>query len=78
MEFKIINEDKPGYIKEIGGVFGDLKINITYLVSKTDYRRKFSTVTVRCDPITETKVEKLLVRIKKIKGTKEVTCKHIR
>lgn len=78
LEFKIINEDQPGYLKQVGAVFGDSKINITYLISQTDNRRKFSAVTLRCDPVSEKRIEKLMVKLKKIRGTREVVYKQIR
>ncbi|MFH1193217.1 MAG: RelA/SpoT family protein [Candidatus Jorgensenbacteria bacterium] len=72
-EFKVVNEDRPGYLKEVTGAFGELKVNITYLQSQTDPRRKFSLVTARSPLIQKTKLEKLLVKLKKIPGTREVS-----
>ncbi len=75
VEFKIINTDRPGYLKEATGTFAESRINITDLHSQTDHRLKFSTVTVRCDLLTDDKIQKILVRIKKLAGTKEVNYK---
>ena len=72
LEFKIINLDRTGYLKDITAAFGQLKVNITYLNSQTDPRHTFSAVTVRCDSIPKHKMEKLLVLLKKVQGTKEV------
>lgn len=75
IEFRIVNEDRPGYLKEITSAFGELKINITYLQSQTDPREKFSVVIARCAQLPETKLKKLLVKLKKISGTREVRYK---
>jgi len=78
MEFKIINQDRPGFLKDVTGAFAELKINITYLNSATDQRGTLSTVIVRCEILTEEKIRKLLVKLKKIAGTKEVNYKFNR
>ncbi|PIT91621.1 hypothetical protein COU12_02160 [Candidatus Jorgensenbacteria bacterium CG10_big_fil_rev_8_21_14_0_10_54_38] len=72
-EFKVVNEDRPGYLKEVTGAFGELKVNISYLQSQTDPRRKFSLITARSPLIQKTKLAKLLVKLKKIPGTREVS-----
>ncbi|MBI5732399.1 bifunctional (p)ppGpp synthetase/guanosine-3',5'-bis(diphosphate) 3'-pyrophosphohydrolase [Candidatus Jorgensenbacteria bacterium] len=78
IEFKIVNEDRPGYLKDITAAFGDLKINITHLTSTTDHRHKFSSVTAKCEPISKDRLERALVKIKKIPGTREISYKFNR
>jgi len=78
LEFRIVNSDRPGYLKEITAVFGEMKINITYLQSQTDSRSKFSTVSIYCNTLAEEKIQKLLVKLKKLNGTKEVNYKTSR
>jgi len=73
MEFKIIHTDKNGFLKEVTTVFADLRINILYLQSHTDRRKEFSTITIRTEVLTEVKIQKILLKIKKIQGTKEIT-----
>ena len=75
LEFRIVNSDRPGYLKEITAVFGEMKINITYLQSQIDNRSKFSTVAIHCNVLAEEKIQKLLVKLKKLNGTKEVNYK---
>lgn len=72
IEFKIINEDRPGFLKEVTSAFAQLKINITFLTSATDERMKYSSVRVKCPCLKQQKLEKLLVKIKKIPGVREV------
>lgn len=77
LELKIICKDRPGYLKELGGVFGDAKINITYLNTQTDPREVFSTITVRLGNIQKAKLEKLITKIKMISDTREITYRFI-
>lgn len=75
MEFRIVSQDRPGYLKEITSAFAALKINITYLNSETDHRKAFSAVRVKCELLPKMKLENLLLQLKKIAGTKEVSYK---
>jgi (p)ppGpp synthase/HD superfamily hydrolase len=76
-EFKIANQDRPGYLKDVTAAFSELKINITYLQSQTDPRRTFSGVIVRSEVLTPPRIEKVLVKLKKIPGTREITFKFV-
>lgn len=78
IEFKIVNKDRPGYLKDITSVFAELKINITHLTSQTESKMALATVTLRCETLDKNKIEKLLVRLKKITDTKEVSYKFNR
>lgn len=78
LEFRTVNDDRPGYLKEMTAAFGEMKINVTYLQSQTDKRMAFSTVFARCEIVSDDKIQKLLVKLKKLKGTKEVNYKVIR
>lgn len=77
IQFKIANIDRPGYLREITNVFGDLDINILFLNSQTDPRNTFSTVIVKCGIVQKQKLAKLLMKIKKIEGTKEISYHYI-
>ena len=78
MEFKITNKDRQGYLKDVTSVFTELKINLTYLNSQTDERMTFSIVTIKCNTLAELKIKKILVKLKKIPGTREVRYKFNR
>ncbi|MFA5870864.1 MAG: ACT domain-containing protein, partial [Candidatus Paceibacterota bacterium] len=73
MEFKIINIDRDSFLKDVTSTFADMRINIVYLQSQTDRRKEFSTVTIRTEIFPESKIQKILLKLKKIQGTKEVT-----
>jgi len=77
IQFKVANLDRPGYLREITNVFGDLDINILFLNSQIDPRNTFSTVVVKCGIIQKQKLAKLLMKIKKIQGTKEISYHYI-
>ncbi len=77
VEFKIVNLDRPGYLKEVTAVFARNKVNITFLESRTDPRQKFSTVTLRTPVLPQTKIEKMTVSLKRIPLTKEVSSRLI-
>jgi len=75
MEFKVVNLDTPGFLKGITEIFADLRINILFLQSQTDHRKAFSVVTIRTEVLPPPKIEKILLKLKKVPGTKEVTYK---
>jgi GTP pyrophosphokinase len=77
IQLRIMNLDRSGYLKEVTGAFGDLDINIIFLNSQTDPRATFSLVTIRCENVPKQKLEKLIVRLKRIEGTKEITYHYI-
>jgi len=78
LEFKIVNRDRPGYLKDVTTAFSELKINIISFTGQTDHRRTFSNVIIKCDSLEKQKLEKLLVKLKKIPDTKEVNYKILR
>ncbi len=78
VEFKIVNSDRPGFLKDVTEVFANSKINITYLSSETDHRSAFSTVVLRCPVLSEAKVETCIVKLKRIPGSREVSYKFLR
>ncbi|MDI6734501.1 MAG: RelA/SpoT family protein [Patescibacteria group bacterium] len=75
LEFKITCEDRQGYLKDLTEVFDTAKINIEYLNSQTDQRHKFTSVTARCGVSSNFKLEKIILKLKKIPGTVEVSYK---
>ncbi len=78
LEFEIVNQDQPGYLRNVTSAFGTSKINITYLKSETDHRGALSTVIARTEPLPKHRLEQILVKLKAIKGTKEVKYKYYR
>ena len=75
METKIANDNRPGYLKEITAVFGEMKINITFLQSQTDGRGKLSAILARSDVPSPDRIQKLMVRIKKFPGRRKLATK---
>jgi len=77
LEIKIINLDRPGYLKDITEIFSHNKINIVFLKSETDKNSAFSTVHLKIKNIPLKKLESILIKIKKVPDTKEVSFKFI-
>jgi len=77
-ELDIRNDDRPGYLQDITAVFGNLKINILFLESRTDPRKSFSSVVVQIDPLPRGRLERLLLKLKKIPGTREIEHRSVR
>lgn len=75
LEFKIVAKNKTGYLKNVTSAFADLKINILSLSSQADDERAFSRITVKCDSINKEKIEKIILRIKNVPETKEISYK---
>lgn len=72
MEFRIINRDRPGFLREVTTAFAEIKINITYLNTQVDRHSLLGTVLVHCEVLPKEKIEKMLLKIKKIPSVKEV------
>jgi len=77
VELKIVCKDQRGYLKQLGSIFDDARINITYLNTQTDPREAFSIITVRSRNMQKTKLEKLITKIKMISETKEISYRYI-
>ncbi|MBI2279062.1 MAG: RelA/SpoT family protein [Candidatus Brennerbacteria bacterium] len=76
ISFHVTNEDRPGYLKDVTAIFGNARVNILRLASNTDPRRAFASVLVECAEPSKDAVEKLLVKLKALPGTREVHCTH--
>lgn len=75
IEFKVVGQVRQGYVKDIAGVFTESKISISSINGHTDPRKTFATVLIKCETLPEVKITKLLVQLKKVAGTREVTYK---
>jgi len=73
IEIKIVNIDRPGYLKEITEIFSNAKINIIYFKSELDKKSLISTVNIKIKYTK--KIDLILIKIKKVSGTKEVSYK---
>lgn len=78
LEFKIAVEDRTGLLKDVAAVFSNSKVNITAVHSTANPRTAFPTVTIKCDNLEQKKLEKILVKLKKVPGVKEVAYKFNR
>ncbi len=72
MEFRIINRDRQGFLREVTNTFAELKINISYLNTQVDRHSLLGTIVIHCDVLPKEKIERVLLKIKKIPNVKEV------
>lgn len=70
-ELKIIIADRVGILKDITSVISRSHINISAVNTNTANTR-FPVIKIRCDVANKDKIEKLLLKLKKLKGVKEV------
>ena len=78
MEFRIVHSNRPGYFKDIAGVFHEMKINLSELHNQPDQKLGFAIATARSEKLSKQKMGQLLVRLKKLPGTKEIGRKVVR
>jgi (p)ppGpp synthase/HD superfamily hydrolase len=76
-EIKIIAEDRIGLIKDISSLLARSHINISGFNTQNPAGSRFSINKIEC-PITEKqKIEKIILKIKKMKGIKEISYKLV-
>lgn len=78
IEFKLTVEDRIGLLKDVSSAISGTKINIINISAKsigTDSR--FSTLKILCDHQAGAKTNSLIVKIKKIRGVKEISFKPV-
>ncbi len=71
----IVSRDRPGILKEISGILSNNKINILSIGTKPIGR--LPGITIRCDLSDREKIEKLIIKIKRIKEVGEINYKII-
>lgn len=76
--FKIIIKDRSGLLKDVTSVFSRNQISIESSQTHSHDKGKFGTIRITCGEIRESKIEKILVKLKKIKGVLEVSYKSNR
>jgi GTP pyrophosphokinase len=74
-EFKIIAEDRMGLLKDVTQIISRSHVNITAINTVTNAR--FPIFKIRCGITDRQKIEKLILRLKKIKEIKEIGFKLI-
>lgn len=77
VELKIIAEDRIGLIKDISGVISRSKINIVNLNTSNRSRGGFQLVKVRCDTSDKDKIWKIILKLKTLKGIKEIDYRFV-
>lgn len=78
-EFRIVVEDRVGLLKDISSVFSRNHINITKTAANFEEKKrgKFPLVRLRCEVNNKEKIEKLILKLKEIKGVREISYKLV-
>jgi len=79
LELKIISHNRLGLLKDITEVFSQSKINIISLTSSpVSPKLTMPIINIKCPYLKQTKLEKLMVKLKKVAGVKEISYKFNR
>ncbi|MBI3046320.1 MAG: bifunctional (p)ppGpp synthetase/guanosine-3',5'-bis(diphosphate) 3'-pyrophosphohydrolase [Candidatus Harrisonbacteria bacterium] len=70
-ELKIIVEDRVGLLKDISVIIARSHVNMTSVNTVTN--AKFPILRIRCDITNKDKIEKLILKLKKLKEIKEIS-----
>lgn len=73
LEFKITGPKRIGFLRDLAGAFAKMEINIVLARSQDHPQSDFSVTLIRCEKIPEVKIRKMIAKIKKMTGVKEVT-----
>lgn len=78
VELKIITQDRPGFLKDLTQLFHQLNLNIISLHTTKNTKKPLPMILLKCEMLEQAKLEKILVKIKQISGTKEISYKFNR
>lgn len=77
VEFRIVVEDRTGLIKDVSIAIARSHVSISHLETNASPGSKFPIDKVICDTGDKQKIEKLVLKLKQIKGIREITYKLI-
>ncbi len=76
-EFHVVVEDRVGLLKDITSVIARSHLNITNLRTNTSPGSRFPMDKIQCDTTDKRKIEKVILKLKRIEGVREVSYKLI-
>ena len=76
IEFKIIVQDRIGILKNISSVFSNSHVNIAKITT-LQIQANQTVIKIRCDMDNQQKAEKLILKLKKIEGAREINYKIV-
>lgn len=76
-EFRIVAEDRLGLVKDISSVISRSKVNITNINTGEMAGSNFHTLKITCDLKDSDKLNKLLIKLKKVPGVREANYRLI-
>lgn len=77
VEFKITLKDRVGFLKDISAVISRSHVNITKVSLPQIQTGHFHTIRIRCDTNDKDKIGKLILKLKKIEGVREISYKLV-
>jgi GTP pyrophosphokinase len=72
VELRIVSQDRIGLIKDISSVIARSHINILNIRAITNPGSKYAIDKIQCATADKNKIEKIILKLKKVKGVKEV------
>ncbi|MFH0890617.1 MAG: RelA/SpoT family protein [Candidatus Liptonbacteria bacterium] len=72
VEFRIIAKNRIGLLKDVSGIFSQSHFNILNINTPEQPNSGFYTIKIQTDPTETRKIEKTIIKIKKIKEVQEV------
>jgi GTP pyrophosphokinase len=76
-ELKIVSEDRIGLIKDISSVIARSHINILNIRATTNPGSRYAIDKIQCATADKNKIEKIILKLKKVKGVKEISYRLI-
>lgn len=70
-ELKVVVEDRTGLLKDITDIIARSHVNMTAINTITN--AKFPVLRIRCDIVNKDKIEKLIIKLKKLKEIREIS-----
>ncbi len=75
-EFKVTIEDKPGLLKAVSDAITRSHISIVG-INSSENSEKFHTLRIKCDLSDKTKISKMMMKIKSIKGVRAIDYRFV-
>lgn len=75
-EFKVTIEDKPGLLKAVSDALTRSHISIVG-INSSEHSEKFHTLRIKCDLSDKSKISKMMMKIKSIKGVRAIDYRFV-
>ncbi|MEK7195693.1 MAG: TGS domain-containing protein, partial [Patescibacteria group bacterium] len=76
-EFKITVEDRIGILKDVADVISRSHVNVNSMSSSAEKRGRFHVMRIKCDTDDKEKIMKIILKLKGVKGVKEIEYRFV-